>query len=97
LVVNGNLKCVNFDFPFQAVVTGSIYADNIRIDSGCDYYLTVGGDIHAKSVIEDGHVITVLGGVYSPVIKSYLNEFTIGGEQVEISEREEGEDSDEDA
>jgi hypothetical protein len=88
LVVNGNLKCKNFSFPFPTVVTGNIYADSIHVDSGCDYWLTVGGDIHAKSVIEDGHCIKVLGEIHSPIIKSFVNELTIGGKKIERSDRD---------
>lgn len=85
LVVNGNLKCKNFDFPFPTVVTGHLHAESVRIDSGCDYWLTVGGDIHANSVIEDGHCIKVLGQIFSPVIKSRVNELTVGGKRIERS------------
>jgi len=92
LIINGNLKCIKFTFPFQTVVTGSIYTDGVYLNSGCDYYLIVGGDIHAKKyVVEDGHVITVLGKIYSPKIKSLMNEISVEGEIIERSEDDDGE------
>jgi len=90
LVVNGNLRCNDFFFPFPTVVAGNLYAANVKIDSGCDYWLTVGGDIHAKSVIEDGHCIKVLGNIHSPDIKSFVNELTIGGKKIPRSDSSEG-------
>ena len=86
LVVNGDLTCQTFDFPFPAVVTGNIRAKNVCIDSGCDYWLIVGGDIRADSVIENGHSIKVIGNVYSPVIKSIVNELIVSGNKIERSE-----------
>ncbi len=82
LVVKGNLKCKVFSFPFPTVVTGNVYAESINIDSGCDYWLTVGGDVYAESVIENGHQIKILGNVYAPIIKSYMNELVIGGKKL---------------
>ena len=70
LVVTGDLRCQHFSFRFQTVVAGNLYADTIRVDSGCDYALTIGGDIHANSVIEAGHCITVKGHIYSPIIET---------------------------
>ena len=71
LVVTGDLKCQHFSFPFPTVVAGSLYANTVEVDSGCDYWLTVGGDIHANSVVEAGHCIKVSGHIYSPIIKSW--------------------------
>ena len=82
LVVTGDLKCQHFSFPFPTVVAGNLYADTIRVDSGCDYWLTVGGDIHANSVIEDGHCIKVIGLIHAPVVKSYKNELTVNGKTI---------------
>lgn len=87
LVVNGNLKCNNFSFPFPTVVTGNLYAESVHVDSGCDYWLTVGGDIHANSVIEEGHCIKVQGKIHAPIIKSFVNEISIGGKKLDRSDR----------
>ena len=94
LVVNGNLKCKRFRFPFQAIIAGNIEAEDIRINSGCDYYLIVGGDIHAKSVVELGHVITVHGKIYSPEVRSVMNEISVGGKVVSRSAWLESDDED---
>lgn len=91
LIVNGDMRCKTFDFPFAAVITGNLYAEQIRINSCCDYYLTVGGDVHAKSLIEDGHCITVKGEANSPFIRSYVHILNIGGQQIERSEEEDDE------
>lgn len=63
-------------------------AESVQIDSGCDYWLTVGGDIHANSVIEDGHCIKVLGKIYAPTIKSFLNELTVSVDKIARSAKD---------
>ena len=82
LVVTGNLTCDVFDFPFSAYIAGDLNAKSVDIDSCCDYYLTVGGNINANSVIERGHCIEVAGAINAPVIKSMMNVISVNGVHV---------------
>ncbi len=82
LVVNGNLTCDVFNFPFSAYIAGDLNAKSVDIDSGCDYYLKVGGTINANSVIERGHCIEVAGAINAPVIKSMMNVISVNGVHV---------------
>ncbi len=85
LVVNGSLKCRDLNFPFDTVIAGDIYAEQVDINSGCDYSLTVGGSIFAHSVIERGHSIVVSGDINAPIIKSMMNVISSRGKTFDRS------------
>ncbi len=78
LVVTGDLRCKNFSYPYTTVVGGNIYADDISVNSGCDYGLYVGKNIYAGSVIEKGHSIKVKGRIHASVIRSEMNRIEHG-------------------
>ncbi len=79
LVVNGNLHCRDFTYSCNTVITGHLFAETIDVNSLNDYALVVGGNIVAKSVVERGHNIRVVGVIDSPVVKSMMNEITANG------------------
>jgi hypothetical protein len=79
LVVNGDLRCDHFTYSFNAVISGSLFAETIDVNSLNDFGLVVGGNIVANSVIERGHFIRVIGRIESPVVKSMMNQVTANG------------------
>lgn len=68
LVVTGDLVCETFDTPFNVIVGGNLIAQDICVNSGNDYALCVGGDIHAETFIENGHYTTVGGKLKAPIV-----------------------------
>jgi hypothetical protein len=79
LVVNGDLRCHDFTYSCDTVISGSLFAETIDVNSLNDYSLVVGGNIVANSVIERGHHIRVVGRIESSVIKSMMNSVTANG------------------
>ncbi len=73
LVVNGDLHCKKFNFPYQTVISGNLYAETIDVDSSCDYYIAVGGDIICETIIERGHSIEVSGEIKANKVYSFNN------------------------
>ncbi|WP_157313912.1 hypothetical protein [Chitinibacter sp. GC72] len=82
LVVKGDLRCKTFDFALNAVISGNLYASEINIGSDCDYQLSVGGDVYATSIIENGHSIEIHGQAFCSEIVSKLNHLSIGGKVI---------------
>jgi hypothetical protein len=68
LVVNGDLRCHDFTYSCDTVISGSLFAETIDVNSLNDYSLVVGGN----------H-IRVVGRIESSVIKSMMNSVTANG------------------
>lgn len=94
LVVTGDLRVPTFSYPFSTAIKGNLLVDKVEVNSGCDYYLWVDGDLHADAVIERGHVIEVNGDIHAPVVKSMMNYISAKGQ---VYEQVPYEDEDEDA